>query len=339
MSEGILKLILGIFIFLVVAQLFMGSSEPNMAPSTQRVINTPQPSGDTTIQAAEAAEGLDLKALGELAKKAKTAEELEKLLNQPGSINNLDLDQDGQVDYLKVTEYGDDKVRGLSFTVDLDENQTQEIATIETEKVNEEEAEVQIQGNEQIYGANHYYHYRSPIWDFMLLSFLFNRDRDPWLSPYRYGSRPTWYNPYPSVPSSSYRGRVQPMTSTFSGTSASRPLVGSTVTSPNAGKAAESVRAPLRNPTTSQKSFQARTAEPSVRSGGFGRSTDMSATTNTQGVRSGGFGRTGDSSTTGNQAVRSGGFGRTSSPPPAPSRPSVRTGSSSRGGSFFGGGK
>jgi hypothetical protein len=43
------------------------------------------------------------------------------------SINNLDSDGDGQVDYIKVTEYGDGVNKGFSFTVDTKDGQTQEI--------------------------------------------------------------------------------------------------------------------------------------------------------------------------------------------------------------------
>ena len=59
-----------------------------------------------------AAEGLNLKAVGELLKKANDAETFEKLLNSKDEgINNLDLNEDGKVDYIFVTEYGNEKVK------------------------------------------------------------------------------------------------------------------------------------------------------------------------------------------------------------------------------------
>ena len=51
-------------------------------------------------------DGLDLKLVGALIQdgKCKNAEELEQELNKEGGINNLDLDNDGKIDYINVTE-------------------------------------------------------------------------------------------------------------------------------------------------------------------------------------------------------------------------------------------
>lgn len=83
------------------------------ACSSSRSAYQPQPvsappSNPSTVTATSnvPGQGLDLQALIGLTKQAKNAEELERLLNQPGSINNLDLDEDGNVDYIRVQEYG-----------------------------------------------------------------------------------------------------------------------------------------------------------------------------------------------------------------------------------------
>ncbi len=50
----------------------------------------------------EAAEGLDLKAVSELFKDSENLEEFEKALNDPEvGINNLDLDENGEVDFIR----------------------------------------------------------------------------------------------------------------------------------------------------------------------------------------------------------------------------------------------
>ena len=85
----------------------------------------------TTVTQTNAAEGLDLKALTLLVKEVKDASELEKRLNTSGGINNLDLDADGKVDYIKVTEYGTADHKGFSFTVEVTPGDVQEVATIE----------------------------------------------------------------------------------------------------------------------------------------------------------------------------------------------------------------
>ena len=81
-----------------------------------------------------AADGLDLKAVGALVPKVRNAKELEEKLNAPGGINNLDLNQDGKVDYIKVSEFGDDKVKGFSLTTEPVAGEIQEIASIEIQK-------------------------------------------------------------------------------------------------------------------------------------------------------------------------------------------------------------
>ena len=62
---------------------------------------------DVNVQTlVSSAEGLDLKAVGELLKKTNDAETFEKLLNSKDeSVNNMDLNEDGKVDYIFVTEF------------------------------------------------------------------------------------------------------------------------------------------------------------------------------------------------------------------------------------------
>ncbi|MBW2184791.1 MAG: hypothetical protein JRF49_13145, partial [Deltaproteobacteria bacterium] len=100
MSEKNLKIIIVIFIVVFLWMFLFGrSSGPRY--------------GDVNIQAT-AANGLDLKAVGELVKQARNGEELEKLLNKSGGVNNLDLNEDNKVDYIHVTEYGNDRAKGFS---------------------------------------------------------------------------------------------------------------------------------------------------------------------------------------------------------------------------------
>ena len=93
---------------------------------------------------ATAANGFDLKAAGELVKQASDAEDLEKLLNKSGGVNNLDLNEDNKVDYIHVTEYGNDRAKGFSLTVQPEPGETQEVATIDIEKEGEK-ANVEVQ--------------------------------------------------------------------------------------------------------------------------------------------------------------------------------------------------
>jgi len=86
-------------------------------------------------------------------KKAGSPEELEKLINaQDNGVNNLDLNGDGQTDYIKVIakRQGDTHVFILQDIVSGTESQ--DIAVIELAKTGDANAVVQIVGDEDIFG-------------------------------------------------------------------------------------------------------------------------------------------------------------------------------------------
>lgn len=270
--NSLLQFGLGAFVLLVVFSSFRSCSSSNRNYGDSYNVSVQQ------ISAVDAASGLDLRAVGELVKEAKTGEEFERLLNTPTvGINNLDLNEDGAVDYIKVTEYGSGDVKGFSLTVDLPENQTQEIATIEIEKTADGTANVQTRGNQNIYGSNHYYHNSFGFTDFLLLSWLFNSNRPYYSSPWGYNRYPNYYDRYQPRGYNDYRNRTGSATRRSNWTSSSRPTITSSTTSPNAGKTATNIKAPLKNPTSSQKSFQARNPSRKVASGGFGRPSSSSS--------------------------------------------------------------
>lgn len=207
-------------------------------------------------------EGLDLSAVLELLKESKDATSFETALNAKNGINNLDLDNDGVVDYIKVTEYGKGETKGFSLSVDLDKDESQEIATIELEKVGEK-VDAQISGNEYLYGNNRHYHSSFGVTDFLLWSYLL-RPHPFYVSPFYYGYYPTWYRSYPVVGYNSYRSNVGRYSTVrnSSGYSSTRKMQ-SKVTSPNKTK---------NSYVKSQKSFATRDTGKKVKSGGFGKS-------------------------------------------------------------------
>ena len=208
-------------------------------------------------QMVTADQGLNLKAVGELLKQAKDAAEFEKLLNDPKSgVNNLDLSGDGKVDYIKVTEFGEGKVRGFSLTTEPKSGEEQEIATIKIEKADEQgNAIVETKGNPQIYGPNHYYQSSwGGIGTGLMLGYLFGSHR-PYISPFSYGNYPHAYSPYRTMPNDAYARRTASMIpdGAYKQSSTGRY---EHVSSPNSGKTASSIKTPLKNPSRSQKSFQ-----------------------------------------------------------------------------------
>jgi len=231
-----------------------------------------------------ASDGLDLKAVGALIKEVKDAEDLEKKLNDSSvGINNLDLNEDDKVDYVKVTEYGEATTKGFSLSVDLGPGDTQEVATIQIEKKGDG-GDVEVQGNREIYGQGHYYHsHFSGLSTFLIASYLF-RPHPFYVSRYSWGMYPNYYQPYRPMSYTAYRIRAGNVASSGNFSRKNTSGMSKNITSPNKGKTARNVRAPLKSPTKSQKAFQKRSSSKAVRSGGFGKPSRSS-------VRQSSFGR------------------------------------------------
>ena len=246
-----------LFLLTIAIALVSCNGNNNGYNQSQVVVQPYQPSQvSVTPEVANLGDNLDLQALGELVKNSTTAQDIEDKLNTTGSINNLDLNNDGSVDYIKVTEYGDANQKGFSFTVDVAEGQTQEIATIEVAK-GSNDAQMNIQGNQQLYGNNGYYQSRYSLTDMLIMSYLF-RPHPYYHSPYYYGHYPTYYRSYRSTPYNSYRSRMVSTTKTTTITRTTRPTTTTRSSSPNANKSVSSVTArakSLSTPTRSQKSF------------------------------------------------------------------------------------
>jgi isocitrate/isopropylmalate dehydrogenase len=76
----------------------------------------------------------NLHAVLDLFEKVKSVEEFEKALNKKNNeINNLDLDEDGNVDYIVVRELTEGSAHLFVLTVPVG-NEFQDIATVEIEK-------------------------------------------------------------------------------------------------------------------------------------------------------------------------------------------------------------
>ena len=89
----------------------------------------------------------------EMFKKANSPEEFEKLLNaEDNKVNNLDLNEDGTTDYIKVINRKEDDVLIFVLQAVVSATENQDIAVIELEKNGVGSALVQIVGDEDIYG-------------------------------------------------------------------------------------------------------------------------------------------------------------------------------------------
>jgi hypothetical protein len=89
----------------------------------------------------------------EMFKQSATPEEFEKLINtENNNVNNLDLNGDGDIDYINVIDKTEKEVHAFVLQIAVSEKENQDIAVIELEKTGDTTAVLQIIGDEDIYG-------------------------------------------------------------------------------------------------------------------------------------------------------------------------------------------
>lgn len=82
-------------------------------------------------------------------------EDFEKRINTAANgVNNLDLNGDGETDYVRVQDRANGNVHVFVLQVPISETESQDIAVIELERTGDTSAVVQIVGDEDIYGEN-----------------------------------------------------------------------------------------------------------------------------------------------------------------------------------------
>jgi hypothetical protein len=216
------------------------------------------PQNQVTIENS-APSGFDVNKLASLVKTSTDPGTLEKAINNPANhINNLDLDKDGNIDYLKVQETGPNR---LSVVDDVSASDSVTVARIRVDPDSTAQtANLNIQGNPQYVGNDNYYHSSFSFTDFLLLSYLM-RPHMYYMPMYHYGYYPSYYS------------RVRTVTNF-------RP------TSSSAMSSRYNSRSSLSNPGRSQRSFGTRSSS-GVRSGGFGSGSSSGSS------HSSGFGRSG----------------------------------------------
>ena len=161
-----------------------------------------------TAQSDSVAANLDLEAVASVFGEAKDLEDFEKKLNDPDAkINNLDLNGDGKVDYLRVLEKGDDNVHVVTIQAVLGKDLYQDVATIDVVKDEKGETQVQVVGDVDIYGSNYIVqpvYVQPPV----IVHFFWSPMYHPWHSPYYWGRYPPYYRPWPPYPPYVYRRNV-----------------------------------------------------------------------------------------------------------------------------------
>lgn len=165
-----------------------------------------------------------------LFKEAESPEAFEKLINTASqSVSNLDLNGDGETDYVRVVSKQEKDMHVFVLQVPVSESESQDIAVIELEKTGEESAMIQIIGDADIYGEElivepeggeeptailmneeeawasgpampEYAFGRDKIivnvWFWPSVRFVYAPAYRPWVSPWRWRHYPGWWRPW-----------------------------------------------------------------------------------------------------------------------------------------------
>lgn len=156
---------------------------------------------------------LDLDAVMELFKKSDSVEEFEQELNsEKNGVNNLDLNEDGFVDYIRVIDYADGDVHALTLQVPYSDSESQDVAVIEIEKTGDEVVAAQIIGDESLYGKDYIVEPQDNaktvnVYNWKPIRHIYSPRYVVWVSPWRYNRRPNWFRPWKPVVWTVYRKR------------------------------------------------------------------------------------------------------------------------------------
>ncbi len=162
-------------------------------------------------------DNLDLNAVMDLFKDSDSPEDFEKKLNtQSNHVNNLDLNGDGEVDYIRVIDSGDTTSHALTLQVAVNETESQDVAVIELEETADDVVQIQIVGDTELYGDNYILLPEaagtSPVIVNVIMwrpvRFMWTPGYVLWVSPWKYRHHPTWFRPWKPLQWHAYHGHV-----------------------------------------------------------------------------------------------------------------------------------
>lgn len=188
--------------------------------------------GDSTASSGEEkvnlpGDNFDLYAALDAFKSSKNLEAFEKKLNdKSGKINNLDLNGDGKVDYVRVVDHKKDNAHTIVLRVPVSKKESQDVAVIEIDKKDDKTAYLQIIGDEELYGKDYIVEPKPKekaagfvvatavgvnVWYWPCVTYIYSPDYVVvYESPYYYDYYPAWWEPYPVVAYEVYYPVVYP---------------------------------------------------------------------------------------------------------------------------------
>ena len=166
------------------------------------MVLTVQAQDKTTIEAAstDISDNFDLEAVASLFGEVKDLEEFEERLNDPDErYSNLDLNEDGYVDYLRVLEKKKGNAHSITIQAVVGKDLFQDVAFIDVEKDRSGKTRVQVVGDVYMYGSNYIIepvYVRQPV----IFTWFWAPRWTVWYSPWYWGYYPPrWrvWRPYP----------------------------------------------------------------------------------------------------------------------------------------------
>jgi hypothetical protein len=150
----------------------------------------------TTVRANsnDISDNLDLQAVASIFGDSRDLEDFERRLNDPDMmISNLDLNNDGRVDYLRVVELAEQNTHVIVLQSVLGPDMFQDVATIEVERDRQNNVTVQVVGDPYIYGPSYIY---QPVYVTrpVVFGLFWGSNYRPYYSPWYWDYYPTYYN-------------------------------------------------------------------------------------------------------------------------------------------------
>ncbi len=161
-----------------------------------------------TAQNSEISDNLDLRAVASIFGDSKNLEDFESRLNDPSAqISNLDLNEDNQVDYLRVIETVEGNAHIIVIQSVLGKDTYQDVATVEVSRDQDNRVQVQVVGDVYMYGSNYIYEPEYSITPVIYASFWVGNYR-PYYSGWYWGYYPTYYHYWSPFSIFRYRSHI-----------------------------------------------------------------------------------------------------------------------------------
>lgn len=162
----------------------------------------------------------------ELFKKSDSPEEFERLLNSSNSkVNNLDLNGDGEIDYIRVIDRNEGNIHTFILQAVISDRESQDVAVIALEKLANGKAVLQITGDEDVYGIETIIEPTQEVrvnagtttqrnvvnvWTWPSVQYVYSPYYTVWSSPWGWHMRPIWWSSWRPIAYYDYYSYWQP---------------------------------------------------------------------------------------------------------------------------------